>query len=113
LCDAGRLARFCRALVDEAGLTVVGVSSHQFRPQGATVAVLLAESHLAVHTWPEARFLTVDLYVCNATQDHTAQAEAIWSRLLKAFRPNRPLCTRLLRTQAARVSQAPIVQHAG
>ena len=46
-------------------MTVVGDSFHQFEPQGVTGTVLLAESHLAIHTWPEQGFVTIDVYVCN------------------------------------------------
>ena len=45
---------------------VVGERFFQFEPQGVTGTVLLAESHLAIHTWPEAGFVTVDVYVCNS-----------------------------------------------
>ena len=57
------------------GLTVVGESFYQFEPQGVTGTVLLAESHIAIHTWPEAGFVTVDVYVCNLTTDNTAKAD--------------------------------------
>ena len=59
----------------DAGLTIVGDSFHQFAPQGVTGTVLLAESHLAIHTWPEHGFVTVDVYVCNLATDNTAKAE--------------------------------------
>ena len=65
----------CRKAVEAAGLTIVGDNFFQFEPQGVTGTVLLAESHLAVHTWPEAGFVTVDVYVCNYTTDNTAKAE--------------------------------------
>ena len=46
-----------------------------------TGTVLLAESHLAIHTWPEAGFVTVDVYVCNYTTDNTAKAERVFKAL--------------------------------
>jgi S-adenosylmethionine decarboxylase len=49
--------------------------------------VLLAESHLAVHTWPELRAVTVDVYVCNFGADNTARADALMDRLVTAFAP--------------------------
>ena len=48
----------CIDAVAAAGLTVVGERFHQFEPQGVTGTVLLAESHLAIHTWPEHGFVT-------------------------------------------------------
>ena len=49
--------------------------------------MLLAESHLAIHTWPEAGFVTVDVYVCNYTTDNTAKAERVFKALERALKP--------------------------
>ena len=51
--DAVALRTLCLSLTKDAGLDVVGDVFHQFEPQGVTGTVLLAESHLAIHTWPE------------------------------------------------------------
>ena len=56
-----------RVLVDaaeRAGMTVLAGPSHQFEPHGATVVLLLAQSHLAIHTWPEEGIACVDLMTC-------------------------------------------------
>ena len=45
----------------------------------------LAESHLAIHTWPESRRVTLDVYVCNFTEDNTAKAEQLFDALTLAF----------------------------
>jgi S-adenosylmethionine decarboxylase len=54
-----------------AGATVVGDIFHHFNPQGVTGVVLLAESHLAIHTWPELGRAALDLFTCgrNMTTD--------------------------------------------
>ena len=78
----------CRNAVEAAGLTIVGDNFFQFQPQGVTGTVLLAESHLAVHTWPEAGFVTVDVYVCNYTTDNTAKAERVFAALEAALKPS-------------------------
>jgi S-adenosylmethionine decarboxylase len=49
--------------------------------------VVLAESHVAVHTWPELDAVTLDIYVCNYSQDNRAAAEATYAALCAAFRP--------------------------
>jgi len=51
--------------------------------------VLLAESHIAIHTWPEAGFVTVDVYVCNYTTDNAAKAEQVFAELKAALKPQR------------------------
>jgi S-adenosylmethionine decarboxylase proenzyme len=57
-----RAARAC-------GATVLGCKSHQFTPQGVTALLLLAESHLAFHSWPERGSAAVDLFSCSPAMD--------------------------------------------
>jgi S-adenosylmethionine decarboxylase proenzyme len=111
-CDADlllRLARLrdlCLAACVGPGLTVVAEAFHGFgtaeAPAGATGAVVLAESHLAVHTWPELGAVTVDIYVCNYSQDNRAAAESAFALLQEAFRPRR-----CVRRNVARGELAP------
>lgn len=92
---AAPLRELCLAACREAGLAVVAEAFHGFgtaaEPAGATGAVVLAESHLAVHTWPELAAVTLDLYVCNFSQDNRAAAETAYARLAAAFAPARAL----------------------
>lgn len=57
-----------RAILTEAaqtcGFTVVGERFHQFKPVGVTGILLLSESHMSVHTWPEEKLATLDLFTC-------------------------------------------------
>jgi S-adenosylmethionine decarboxylase len=62
--------------------------------------VLLAESHLAVHTWPELGSATLDVYVCNLGADNSQRAHALLEALVAAFAPARTHHHRLLRGQA-------------
>ncbi|WP_313951161.1 adenosylmethionine decarboxylase [Accumulibacter sp.] len=93
LSDSRSLRELCLAVCSTPGLTPVGAIFHQFGsvlvPGGATGAVVLAESHLAVHTWPEARAVTLDLYVCNFSQDNSSAARVACQRLITAFAPAR------------------------
>ena len=82
----------CLAAVDAAGLTPVGELFHRFAdageaPAGITGVVLLAESHVAVHTWPELGAATLDVYVCNLGADNSRRAEALLAALVGAFAP--------------------------
>ena len=87
LSDAARLAALCRQAVAASGLEAVGEVFHDFEPGGATGVILLAESHLAVHTWPELRGVTLDAYVCNYSADNRGRAERLIATLLTAFAP--------------------------
>jgi S-adenosylmethionine decarboxylase proenzyme len=85
--DVGSLRTLCLDACAAAGLTVVAEAFHGFAGAGATGAVVLAESHLAVHTWPELDAVTLDIYVCNFSQDNRASAEAAFDALRAAFAP--------------------------
>jgi len=88
LTDPDALRNDCLAAVHAVGLTPVGELFHRFAaPGGVTGVVLLAESHLAVHTWPELAAVTLDVYVCNLGADNRARAEQLLHRLLAVFNP--------------------------
>ena len=66
------------AMVDaalEAGASIVGRSFHKFTPRGVTGIVAIAESHLAIHTWPEHGYAAVDIFTCGESfaPDRAAQ----------------------------------------
>jgi S-adenosylmethionine decarboxylase proenzyme len=46
------------------GATIVGEYFHHFSPHGVSGVVVIAESHLAIHTWPEYGYAAVDLFTC-------------------------------------------------
>jgi S-adenosylmethionine decarboxylase len=92
--DADLLGERCVQAVMAAGLQAVAHLFHTFPatakgPGGITATVLLAESHLCVHTWPEQRSVTLDVYVCNFGGDHAAKAQALMMALTKLFEPGR------------------------
>ncbi len=94
LVDASALGQHCIAAVQAVGLQPVGQLFHTFPatalgPSGVTATVLLAESHLCVHTWPEQGAVTLDVYVCNFGGDHSAKAQALMGSLLALFAPQR------------------------
>lgn len=77
LSDAVTLREFCLRACQAAGMRVVGDVFHQFSPVGVTGVVLLAESHLSVHTWPELRFVAVDVYVCDFDHNNASRGQAL------------------------------------
>jgi len=50
--------------VEYANLTKINSHYHQFYPKGVTGVILLAESHISIHTWPEHNLATIDIYTC-------------------------------------------------
>ena len=88
LCEPQALRALCLHSVAAAGLQPVGELFHRFPPPGGvTGVVLLAESHLAVHTWPELGAVTLDVYVCNFSGDNSVRAQALLAQLEAAFSP--------------------------
>ena len=56
-CTLNRAAKLAKA-------TVLNLISNKFEPQGVTAIVLLAESHISIHTWPESHYSAVDIFTC-------------------------------------------------
>ena len=108
--DGAALRRLCLEAVRASGLVPVGELFHRFEPAGpgptgVTGVVLLAESHLAVHTWPELGAVTLDVYVCNFGADNSARAQALLDALVRAFAPAQVERHRIVR--GARTPLAP------
>ncbi|MEN9314186.1 MAG: polyamine aminopropyltransferase, partial [Pseudomonadota bacterium] len=105
LIDAAALSALCRRAVGDSGLTIVDEKFFTFpdwqgQPGGVTGAVLLAESHLALHTWPERNGVTLDVYVCNFSTDNSGKAEKLMDDLIVAFGPKQVGTNRILRGSA-------------
>lgn len=87
--DAESLRAICLGMARASGLQVVGDAFHQFEPHGVTGTVLLAESHMAIHTWPEKEFVTIDIYVCNHQHDNGDKALNLYGAMRAYFKPAR------------------------
>lgn len=103
LISAAALRALCIEACQVAGLSILGEHFYQFdsfdkiQAGGATGAVVLAESHLAIHTWPERDGATLDVYVCNFTDDNSGRAEALYASLIAALKPADVLVKRVWR----------------
>jgi S-adenosylmethionine decarboxylase proenzyme len=106
LTDGDALRALCLSAVIGAGLQPVGECFHAFpaergEPRGVTGVLLLAESHLAVHTWPEFGTVTLDIFVCHRHADNSERAEAALKVLLAGFAATQVQRQRLQRGSAA------------
>lgn len=78
-CDAGMLTdvdgvrSIMEAAAREANAEILKVAFHRFQPHGVSGVVVIAESHLSIHTWPELGYAAVDFYTCG---DHTDPGKA-------------------------------------
>ena len=103
LVSAEALRQLCVQACQTAGLSILGQHFYQFdsfdqvQAGGATGAVVLAESHLAIHTWPERDGATLDIYVCNVSGDNSPRAEELYASLIAALKPADVLVKRIWR----------------
>ena len=65
----------------QSGATVVGETFYHFSPYGVSGVVNIAESHIAIHTWPEYRYAAVDVFTCGDDVDPEKAARLITERL--------------------------------
>lgn len=62
--DVAAIKRAMRGAAIASGATIVQDAFHLFNPHGVSGVVVIAESHLAIHTWPEYGYAAVDLFTC-------------------------------------------------
>lgn len=78
----------------ETKVTVVDYVTRKFEPQGVSVVIIVSESHIAIHTWPELRYAALDFYTCgqedpeNAVREIAAKLETKDLTIFRAERGN-------------------------
>jgi S-adenosylmethionine decarboxylase len=83
-----------RRCVTEAGATLLHIHLHPFEPNGVSGVAVLAESHISIHTWPEAGYAALDVFMCG-----DANPDACVPILREAFKAKRVAVSELLRGQ--------------
>ncbi len=85
LCEPSVIDQTLREAALTAGATILHSHFHHFSPNGGVSGVLvLAESHISIHTWPERHFAAVDIFMCGACDPHLAIP--VMQRTFKAAR---------------------------
>ena len=69
-----------KAAID-CGAEVLGESFHRFSPQGVSGVVVIAESHISIHTWPEHGFAAADVFTCGTKVNPTIAADVLIEKL--------------------------------
>lgn len=72
--DEPLIAAAMRRAAEAAGATVIQAVFHRYAPQGVTGVLVLAESHISVHTWPESGYAAVDFFTCGSCDPEAAHA---------------------------------------
>jgi len=93
--DIDRIEEALRKCVAAAGATLLHIHLHHFEPNGGVSGVaVLAESHISIHSWPEASYAALDVFMCG-----DAKPEACIPVLRESFRPKRIVVGEHLRGQ--------------
>lgn len=92
LCDARMLQEWCAAAVAAVGLERIDQVFHPLPEPpagrgGVSATMLMADSHLCLHTCPPEKSVTADVYVSNAQGDQTAKARGLMYALVNRFQP--------------------------
>ena len=67
--DAVAMEKILRDVAKKVKATILHSYKHEFIPQGVTAVVIISESHLSVHTWPEWNMAAFDFFTCNKNMD--------------------------------------------
>jgi S-adenosylmethionine decarboxylase len=95
--DIDHIDETLRHCVGAAGATLLHMHLHHFEPNGGVSGVaVLAESHISIHSWPEANYAAIDIFMCGS-----ANPDACIPVLREAFRAKRVGVSELLRGQGA------------
>ena len=79
--DLDSLKGILLGAASEAKATVLGESFHQFNPHGVSGAVIIAESHIFIHTWPEYGYAAADIFTCGNSVQPKRAAEILIKKL--------------------------------
>src|SRR3989344_592339 len=82
-------------LIKRSGFQIVASRFHKFATGvsgaegGITGVIIVSESHITIHTWPEKRFVNVDVFFCNYTRDNTKKARDVFRFFRELYHPKR------------------------
>jgi S-adenosylmethionine decarboxylase proenzyme len=95
-----------------AGATIVQQNFHHFSPYGVSGVVVIAESHLAIHTWPEYGYAAIDLFTCGDSVDPMVSYDYLKTHLHAKIAFYSELRRGLLNKDGGQVLKAPFLQMA-
>ncbi|MBN1637139.1 MAG: S-adenosylmethionine decarboxylase proenzyme [Deltaproteobacteria bacterium] len=78
------IEEYMNTAAQKAGATIVNSAFHTFNPHGVSGVVVIAESHLSIHTWPEYGYAAVDIFTCGETVDPWKAFDYLKERLESA-----------------------------
>ena len=80
--DAGRCKDVFDGLIAELKLQKIGEVYHSFQGGGFTAVVCLTESHVSIHTWPEFKMATFDVFLSNFEKDNSSKVQRFFDKTI-------------------------------
>ena len=72
--------------IKEYGLNVIKSMIYVFPNNSFSLNIMLSESHLCIHTWPEINYVSIDLFICNYSKDNSEITKNLFDELIKYFK---------------------------
>jgi S-adenosylmethionine decarboxylase len=91
--DIDELERIFVTTVDKANCTLLNKYFHKFSPQGVSGAIVLAESHITFHSFPESNYISLDIYTCG----NRAMPDKALEYLVSVFKPGGSVMKKITR----------------
>lgn len=88
--DLDKIKTLLDTICNKYDFSILNKSEHVFEPHGLTILYLLSESHLSVHTFPERKYIAIDLYTCREYKDNTVYEE-IYDFLIQCFQAKKEI----------------------
>lgn len=95
LTNAAQAKKMILQVVKQSGFTIISSRFHKFKPGanategGITGVIVVSESHLAIHTWPEKKFVNLDIFFCSYSRDNSEKTRKIFTSLSKLYEPGK------------------------
>jgi S-adenosylmethionine decarboxylase proenzyme len=97
-----------REAVIKSGATIIGSTFHQFNPHGVSGVIVIAESHMAMHTWPEYGYAAVDFFTCGERVNPWRAFEFMNEKLKSVRNSTKELKRGLLEPESQRLLEIPL-----
>jgi len=106
--DLELLEHYMREAVIKSGATIIDSSFHQFSPHGVSGVIVIAESHMAMHTWPEYGYAAVDFFTCGEWVDPWKAFEFMNEKLKSVRNSTKELKRGLIETESQKLLEIPL-----
>jgi len=102
------LKQYMHEAAIKSGATIVGSTFHQYNPHGVSGVIVIAESHMAMHTWPEYGYAAVDFFTCGERVDPWKAFDYMNKKLKSAKNSKKELKRGLIEAESQKLLEVPL-----